>query len=146
MKTSSAAVAFYPDRDALEKSDHTIRDEFKTGAEIWAAWFAGTHVSTQDLLAKPNGLRRLILADPDGEQIGQLAQSFNRPLTQLQADIRTLTKQAGDKGVQVCSYDGALVPMVIGNPQSENCWVRFEIPIYFQTERPNLIIHRANAP
>jgi hypothetical protein len=159
-------VEFFDGRPGLAGTEHMIERELEPlsplrslaagGDEMWAAWYAGTHVSANKLLKRGSPLRRLILANPnDARFLAVLADTFGRSALHLTEDIRDLTRQAQDAGIDVRWHSGVYVGMVIKvtSPHATGALaataggkVRLEIPLGSSGRRPSIVLHRDQNP
>ena len=139
-------IEFYLDRDAMRKARGGLLDELQSCTRVWAAWYAGTYAAASEIFARTGKPQRLILLNPDSLSTRLIASTLARSQEQLIRDIQTTTKKALDAGISVRQVDRAILPMVIGEPESGKGWVRAEIAIPFSGVRPNVIIRQEQQP
>ncbi len=144
--TLPPGIEFYVDRDAMTKVRGGLKDEFKRSYVIWAAWYAGSYAAASEVFATTGKPHKLLLLNPDGLTVRGVADAFNRDFGQLIRDINTTKDKALAAGVETYYFDGPITPMVIGEPESGNGWVRVEVPVPHSGERPNIVIYQAQQP
>ena len=139
-------IEFYPTRDAMNKVRGSLRAELDSVYVAWAAWYAGSHAAAEEVFEATGKPQRLILLNPQGSCTAAVANFFRRPRNQLERDVETTKDKALAAGIDTYLVDGPITPMVIGEPQSGNGWVRVEIPIPFSAVRPNVVIRQSDYP
>jgi|CXWL01.1.fsa_nt_gi hypothetical protein len=156
----ATVTTFYDGRAALAGTEHTIERELEDNSvfdatsgyrprkEIWAAWYAGTHVGAGKLLRRGGPTTRLILANPDDTRfVAIMGETFGREPAHLVQDIRELTRQALDAGVDVRWHSGIYVGSVVEHPAPlANTKVRLDIPVGGSGRRPIVVVTRDEFP
>jgi len=139
-------IEFYMSRSEMNTARGSLKDEFKRTYRVWAAWYAGTYAAATEVFAATGKPHQLVVLNPDGLTARGAAETFNRDFDHMIRDIKTTIDKALTAGVEVFLYDGPITPMVIGEPESGNGWVRVELPIPHSGERPNIVVHQREQP
>ncbi len=122
-----------------------IPDVFKDVQEAWVAWINSRSIrSSMDL--RDTHITRMILLHPDADDIDAIARSEGRPREELAAEIRGVTSAAGKIGMAVKWFRGPIVPLIIGNPNTADAWVKGDlVSLYVQPDdRPSIRVRDPN--
>jgi len=93
-------IEFYPTRDAMNKVRGGLRAELDGVYVAWAAWYAGSNATAQEVYEATGKPQRLILLNPEGRCAQPVADWFKRPFNQFQRDIETTKDKALAAGVE----------------------------------------------
>lgn len=137
---------FYPDRPTMNRTTGGLVKDL-LGVEIaWAAWYTGVHAANEEVWANTAQPHVVVLLDPEREYIRGFAPLFLRQASELGAQIKTATRRALAAGAEVYWFNGPMISMLFGDPDSDDGWVRFELAIPFSPIRPNVVIRRRDYP
>lgn len=130
--------AFYESRSQLDSVEHELSDV----EEIWAAWHVGPYRDFEAFF--PKGRRgRILLTSPSSSALGELGKIRKGDVNTMASVIRSITKHAMEKDLEVRWFDGLICNnVIVADPHKDRSWMRVEliIPHGSPQSRPSFLV------